>query len=121
MPKLCRRIMGEELKLPNIATWWCGGTKERDLVLSRLDELAMCGAYGNSIPGGFRYQSLIGANMSPEEKAELRASIARRGIDYVGQEIVKLSTTPVWIEGQLQPRPFTLRVFVARTPNGWSV
>ena len=121
MPKLCRRLLGEELKLPNIATWWCGGAKERALVLSRLDELSMSGAYGNSLPGGFRYQSMIGANMGAEEKAELRASIARRGIDYVGQEVVKLSTTPVWIEGQLQPRPFTLRVFVARTPSGWSV
>lgn len=121
MPKLCRKVLGEELKLPNIATWWCGGAKERDLVLSRLDELAMSGAYGNSIPGGFRYQSLIGANLSAPEKDELRDAISRRGIDYVGQEIVKLSTTPVWIDGELQPRPFTLRVFVARTPDGWSV
>lgn len=121
MPKLCRRLLGEELKLPNIATWWCGGAKERALVLSRLDELALSGAYGNSIPGGFRYQSLIGANLSGADKDELRAAIARRGIDYVGQEIVKLSTTPAWVDGQLQPRPFTLRVFVARTPGGWSV
>ena len=35
--------------------------------------------------------------------------------------MVKLSTTPVWLDGRLQPRPFTLRVFAARTPHGWSV
>ncbi len=121
MPGLCRRVLGEELKLPNIATWWCGQERERKAVLERMDDMALAGAYGNPLPGAQRYQSTIGAGMSPEQKAELRRAIERRGIDYVGQEVVKLSTTPVWHDGQLQPRPFTLRAFAARTPNGWTV
>ena len=121
MPGLCRRVLGEELRLSNIATWWCGQARERKAVLERMDEMALAGAYGNSIPGGERYQTVIGASMSADNKAALRLAIERRGIDFVGQEIVKLSTTPVWLEGQLQPRPFTLRVFAARTPNGWTV
>ena len=40
--------------------------------------------------------------------------IAHRGIDFVAQEAVKLSTTPVWRNGRLEPRPFTLRLFLAR-------
>ena len=44
-----------------------------------------------------------------------------RGADYVGQEVVKLSTTPFWEDGRLSPRPFTLRVFAAATPEGWRV
>ena len=121
MPGLCRRVLGEELRLSNIATWWCGQERERKAVLDRMDDMALAGAYGNAIPGSQRYQSVIGASMSAENKAALRLAIERRGIDFVGQEIVKLSTTPVWLEGQLQPRPFTLRVFAARTPNGWTV
>ena len=121
MPKLCRKVLGEELKLSNIATWWCGQQREAKAVLARLDEMALVGAFGNAVPGGLRYQSVIGATMAPEHKAALREAIGRRGIDYVGQEIVKLSTTPVWTNGQLGPRPFTLRVYAARTPNGWSV
>ena len=121
MPKLARKILGEELKLPNIATWWCGQQREAKAVLARMDEMALVGAFGNAVPGGRRYQSVIGASMSADDKAALRAAIGRRGIDYVGQEIVKLSTTPVWSDGQLGPRPFTLRVYAARTPNGWSV
>ena len=121
MPGLCRRVMGEELRLSNIATWWCGQGRERKAVLDRLDEMALAGAYGNAIPGHQRYQSVIGATMSATDKMATRLAIERRGIDFVGQEIVKLSTTPVWLEGQLQPRPFTLRVFAARTPNGWTV
>jgi uncharacterized circularly permuted ATP-grasp superfamily protein/uncharacterized alpha-E superfamily protein len=121
MPKLCRKVLGEELRLPNIATWWCGQERERDVVLKRMDEMAMVGAFGNAVPGGLRNQSVIGAAMSAEQKAELRSKIAARGIDYVGQEVVKLSTTPVWKDGQLAPRPFTLRVYAARTPQGWVV
>ncbi len=45
-----------------------------------------------------------------------------RPIDYCGQEIVNLSTTPVLVDGQFVPRPFTLRVFVARDGEGnWQV
>jgi uncharacterized circularly permuted ATP-grasp superfamily protein len=48
--------------------------------------------------------------------------MTRRPQDYVGQEIVRLSTMPVVIGDQLVPRPFTLRVFAARDGNGeWTV
>ena len=39
----------------------------------------------------------------------------------VGQEVVTLSTTPAWINGKLTPRPMSLRVYVARTRDGWQV
>jgi uncharacterized circularly permuted ATP-grasp superfamily protein len=44
-----------------------------------------------------------------------------RGVDYAGQEVVNLSTTPVWYEGRLEPRPFVLRVYAAHTPAGWKI
>src|SRR6516165_2966947 len=34
MPKLCRKVLGEELRLPNIATWWCGQPHERQDVIN---------------------------------------------------------------------------------------
>jgi uncharacterized alpha-E superfamily protein len=42
-------------------------------------------------------------------------------MDYVGQEVVRLSTMPVWEQGQITPRPFVLRVFAAATPDGWAI
>src|SRR6185436_16440458 len=55
------------------------------------------------------------------ERDRLRDAIANRGIDYVGQELVRLSTTPVWEQGRITPRPFVLRVFAAATPQGWTI
>ena len=48
-------------------------------------------------------------------------AIDERGIDYVGQEVVRLSTMPVWEQGRITPRPFVLRVFAAATPDGWAI
>ena len=48
-------------------------------------------------------------------------AIHDRGIDYVAQEAVTLSTMPVWRDGRLQPRPFTLRLFLAEVGDGWQV
>ncbi|WOJ90267.1 circularly permuted type 2 ATP-grasp protein [Methylocapsa polymorpha] len=121
MPKLCRKLLGEELRLPNIATWWCGQRHERESVIDDIDELAIAGSFGNPVLRFPRNQPVIGAALTPEEKNRLVAAINERGIDFVGQEVVNLSTTPVWKDGRLTPRPFVLRVYAARTPDGWKV
>ena len=51
LPSLSRRFFGEDLKMPHIATWWCGQKAAREEVLSRLDEVAIEGAYGRGVPG----------------------------------------------------------------------
>src|SRR5262249_34011386 len=48
-------------------------------------------------------------------------AITERGVDFTGQEVVHLSTTPVWRDGKFLPRPFVLRVYAARAPKGWAV
>ena len=121
LPALARRVIGEDLLLPNIATWWCGQERERDETLEALDERAIAGAFVESTPGFPKSSALLGSELDTAGRARLMGAIRDRGIDYVGQEIVKLSTTPVWNDGKLEPRPFSLRVFAAATPDGWRV
>ena len=121
LPSLCRRFFGEELKMPHIATWWCGQKAAREEVLSRLDEVAIEGAYGQGVPGFQSNGPVLAAELSCSERERLKAAINERGIDYVGQELVRLSTMPVWDQGRITPRPFVLRVFAAATPNGWTL
>ncbi|HMM88187.1 circularly permuted type 2 ATP-grasp protein [Bradyrhizobium sp.] len=121
LPSLCRRLLGETLAMPHIATWWCGQKAARDEVLSRIGDFAIEGAYGRAVPGFSDNGPVLAGELPPAERDRLRQAIADRGIDYVGQELVRLSTTPVWEAGRIAPRPFVLRVFAAATPNGWTV
>jgi len=120
LPSLSRRFFGEDLKMPHIATWWCGQKSAREEVLSRLDEVAIEGAYGRGVPG-FGRGPVLASELSASERERLTSAINDRGIDYVGQELVRLSTTPVWDQGRITPRPFVLRVFAAATPGGWTI
>jgi uncharacterized circularly permuted ATP-grasp superfamily protein/uncharacterized alpha-E superfamily protein len=120
LPSLSRRFFGEDLKMPHIATWWCGQKSAREEVLSRLDEVAIEGAYGRDVPG-FGRGPVLASELSASERERLKTAIKDRGIDYVGQELVRLSTTPVWDNGRITPRPFVLRVFAAATPEGWTM
>jgi uncharacterized circularly permuted ATP-grasp superfamily protein/uncharacterized alpha-E superfamily protein len=121
LPNLCRRLLSEDLEMPHIATWWCGQKSAREEVLSRLDDFAIEGAYSRGVPGFPGNGPVLAGELSPPERERLRAAISDRGIDFVGQELVRLSTTPVWENGRLTPRPFVLRVFAAATPAGWTI
>jgi len=123
LPKLCRRLLGEEPKMPHVATWWCGQPGEQALVESRLDELAIAPAFNAPVPnqgGGdsILSQSRLVADLSPEERDVLLQRLRDRPADFVGQEVVRLSTMPVLRGDQLEPAPFVLRVFAAATPDG---
>jgi hypothetical protein len=86
-----------------------------------MDKLAIAGAFGNPVLGFAHNQPRIGAALGAVEKSRLAAAMAERGVDFVGQEVVNLSTTPVWHNGRIEPRPFALRVYAARTPEGWNI
>ncbi|MBC9033364.1 circularly permuted type 2 ATP-grasp protein [Sphingomonas sp. JC676] len=122
LPRLSELLLGEPLKLPNIATWWCGQDTERDHVAANLDSLLIAPAFGNPPLGLPEGQAALGSTITGDARTALLEDMARRPQDYVGQEVVCLSTMPVGAEDGLAPRPFTLRVFAARGADGqWIV
>ena len=121
LPALANELLGEKLLLPNIATWWCGQPVEREAVLANLDQMVVAPALSGNIPGLLSRGAVFGSSLSPEQKAGLATAVRMRGMDYAGQEIVRLSTMPAWENGRLSARPFSLRVFLTRTEAGWSV
>ena len=120
LPALAGSMIGEPLKLPNIATWWCGQRDPCATVRGRLDELVIGPAFGDTVaalPG-----MVLGATLSPEQRAALHAAMTLRPQDYVGREVVRLSTMPAIAGGSFAARPFTLRAFAARDAQGeWHV
>lgn len=108
LPTLSRRLLGEELLLPPIATWWCGQAEARKEVEDGLERLVVKHAFRESevyLPGS-------------HEIDEIKARLHSAPHCYVGQEFVNLSTAPTWQDRKLQPRHLMLRIFVAAVGNG---
>lgn len=122
LPGLCRHILGEELLLPSIATWWCGQERERAFVRENIADLVIRKAFSPKTilePG---IDSFIGSELSEKEIEHLSATIERRGYEFIGQEKMTLSTAPQWNDdGSLSPAPMVLRAYVAATPDGYKV
>ncbi|MBL8557896.1 MAG: circularly permuted type 2 ATP-grasp protein [Hyphomonadaceae bacterium] len=119
-PRLARELLGADLKLPNVATWWCGDAAKRDEVIARFDDIAFAPAFLGHRNPLFSKGAVSGRDLAPDARRELLDQLARRGGDFVGQEMVKLSSTPVLNNDRFEPRPFQLRVFLAATENGWT-
>jgi len=116
LPGIAERLLNTPLKLPSVASWWCGEAPAMKYVLEHLDELVIKPAFpGTSMPAVFGHQ-LKGA-----ERAQLIADIHSHPQAYVAQEWVKLSQAPVWNNARLTPRSIGLRLFAAATPEGYIV
>jgi uncharacterized circularly permuted ATP-grasp superfamily protein/uncharacterized alpha-E superfamily protein len=115
LPGLCERLLGEELKLPSVATWWCGQAAEQKYVLEHLDEIVVKPAFGrvSNLP-------FFGRNMTDDERDDLVQAILERPFEFVGQEQVSFSTVPAWRSNKLEPRGVVLRAFVGSTGSSFA-
>ena len=111
LPRICETLMGQPLKLPNIATWWCGQPTERAYVEANADRMMIGAALDHALPFAIGTTTALGT---------LPGGLPADPAHLVGQEAVTLSTTPAWQDGRLVPRPMTIRVFAARTAQGWT-
>jgi uncharacterized circularly permuted ATP-grasp superfamily protein/uncharacterized alpha-E superfamily protein len=116
LPKLCRDLLGEELRLPSVATWWCGQERERSYVSEHLPELVIKRAFaaGSGEP-------MFGRRMHAERREALLAEIQAAPYSFVGQEHLALSTAPAFQGAGLVPRPLVLRTYVTAAGDGFHV
>ncbi|MCB1600543.1 MAG: circularly permuted type 2 ATP-grasp protein [Xanthomonadales bacterium] len=121
IPRIAEQLNGTPLTLPNIATWWCGHAPERELVKRQAERMIIGSAWSTRLPFEVDAQTAIGGRWVEPNEADLQQWINQHGAQLVGQEALTLSTTPAFEDGRLVPRPMSLRVFLARTAQGWTV
>ncbi|HEY0001078.1 MAG TPA: carboxylate--amine ligase/circularly permuted type 2 ATP-grasp protein [Actinoplanes sp.] len=107
VPKLIEYYLGEKPLLADVPTYLCGIAEQRAEVLDRLHELVCKPVDGY---GGDRI--VIGPHASSGELAAVRRQIIAAPRRWVAQEVVSLSTHPVFDGHQLGPRHVDLRAFV---------
>jgi uncharacterized circularly permuted ATP-grasp superfamily protein/uncharacterized alpha-E superfamily protein len=109
LPALCRRLLGEELRLEQAPSLWCGDAASRQEILERRGELAILPVRGAAVP------------VENDDRDALIRLLERAGHRYVARRPVELATTPAWTERGLAPVRFALRLFVGRSRSGYAV
>ncbi len=116
LPRLALYYLNQDLKLPSIATWWCGQRREQDFVLQNIDNMVI-----KPINRGSGNYAVFGGELSIKEKELLRSQILAKPHLFVGQEQVSFSTLPAFVDHQIEPRNAVLRSFVVASGDGYEV
>ena len=102
LPALAQALLGEELKIPDIATIWCGTEWGRKEALARLATGMLRDAFDARPLFSRNSTARLGADMSAEERASAVARIDRRGETLVVQDIAPLGLAPVFEGGSFR-------------------
>ena len=116
LPGLSRSLLGERLALPSVATWWCGQPAALRYVRENLDFLVIKPAFPAK-----GMEPVFGGRLAPTERARILAQLEERPNEFVGQELLNLSSVPVWSDNGLMPRRVVLRVYIAAAGDSWIV
>ena len=113
---LSKHLLGEELKMPGIATWWCGDPGTCDWVADHLTNLVIKPVIAN-----LELEPVFGPKLSLREREALMERIKANPGAYVAQEQVSLSTVPMARDGLLHSRHLVLRVFAVASGDSYVV
>ena len=116
LPGLCRALLGENLLMPSVATWWCGQEDPRQYVLEHLNELVIKPASPS-----FGFQLDYPASMDAASREKLIGKIKAHPERYVAQEGIALSTAPARTDAGLAARHVVLRVFAVWDGQSYTV
>jgi uncharacterized circularly permuted ATP-grasp superfamily protein/uncharacterized alpha-E superfamily protein len=119
---LSRYYFGEDLELPSIATWWCGQEREREHVLANLDRLILrrISTTRSLLISG--EDGRVGSRGETIERQDLIDQIKHMGHDFVAQEPLQASESPILGRNlDLQAAPVVVRFYVAATADGYKV
>ncbi len=116
LPDACRMLLGQELKLPSVPTWWCGRETDLNYVESHLEELTVRHAF---VRRGS--PSIACARLTVDQRRQLLEQIHRRPEQYIAQSIVERSTAPAWNGKSVEPWRVELRTFAVSGASGYQV
>ncbi|MBX3742387.1 MAG: circularly permuted type 2 ATP-grasp protein [Akkermansiaceae bacterium] len=106
LPQICRKWLGEDLKLPFVETWWLGQADVRAKVLENFSRYVLLSASLDEPLLPVRWSSL-----SPNARKHWLTIIEERPYDFVAQLDVTPSVAPSLDGRSLASRPVVVRGF----------
>lgn len=119
MPNLARRLLGADLALWDAPRWWLGDPAARQHALENFDHLVIRKAQEGTGRVGRTALGRDTRTMSDSQRDLLRREIHLHGSRLVAEEKIGFSRAPVFENGVLTPQPFAVRLFVAKTEEGY--
>jgi uncharacterized circularly permuted ATP-grasp superfamily protein/uncharacterized alpha-E superfamily protein len=116
LPVLAKHLLGEEIILPSVATWWCGQEAERLYVEENIRNIVVKHAFSYS-----HHRAWWGESLSSAERDALVARIRERPYEFVGQEKIHLSSAPIFSGQGLEPRHVILRAHLVSSRGSYEI
>ncbi|MBE0621113.1 MAG: circularly permuted type 2 ATP-grasp protein [Burkholderiales bacterium] len=119
LPRLCEHLLGETLRLPSIATWWCGEPAAFADAIDQSKRLVF-----KSADPAHRFDPVFGEDLDEAGLAALVKKMKLQPERYIAQEFVHVSQAPVLARNQpygIVARGIGLRVFAIRSQSGYLV
>lgn len=116
LPRICRELLGEELKLPSVPTLWCGDPQQRQQVEAEFEQMVV-----RTIQPGAAAATQAVRKLDKAQREELLARIAATPTQYVAQRIGAQSIAPVLDGRQLHARAVEIRTFAVADGDGFTV
>lgn len=113
LPNLARRLLGTELSLPAVTTWWCGQRGPLEQVMAGIDGFQLQPVFDPNLP------PLSTATLPAAEQAALLARLRAAPEQYVAIQRIDPSLAPRLGKDGLEPRPVVLRACVFWADGAW--
>jgi uncharacterized circularly permuted ATP-grasp superfamily protein/uncharacterized alpha-E superfamily protein len=115
LPSLSRHLLGEDLLLEGVQSWWCGDPAQASHVLANLEHVVL-----RPVSRTFGGHSVDAATFDAAGRDELARRILAKPWRWVGQERLPLATAPVLTERGLEPRAAVLRTFAVAREHSYA-
>ena len=116
LPEISKALLGRELRLKSVDTYWGGDSEDLTYILNNIHQLVIKPIYR-----GFGERSIYGGELDEKKQRELAAKLSKAPHNYVAQPVMVASHTPTFVDKKLQPRPALLRSFAVASESSYTV
>ena len=116
LPAISQQLLGHDLSLPSVPSWWCGEPPAWSDSACRLNQLIIKPTGYNTHLGPMN--AVHGSLLNEAEKASWRATISQQPNEYTLQELIPLSKLPVWKDQGSQSRSLLVRIYASTDGMG---
>lgn len=113
VPAMIKYYLNEDPVIHNVPTYELHIPENRNMVFSNIEKMVI---KKTNASGG--YGMIVGNTATEQQIEEYKRAVEENPRNFIAQPIINISSSPCYIDGQLQPRRVDLRPFALYGPDG---